>query len=513
MTLSTELSPQLATACLGVGLVFSLVCYLTTNLSPGGMITPGWIALTLVEDYRHVAVIAVMTALTFGLIQLLNKVVILYGKRLFAAVVLPAGSFSCGTARSAIAVRPSDIGVRRPGSDRLPTDPPADPAHPAGHQRRCPRDLRGDGERDPRRARPFDLKEGIAVIRQSSPFSRRRLLIAGATTLAGVAALSGGCGYQRKIDDPALPAAAPQPSAAGPSFARLMGPPRTEMRDAMGNVVALFTDGARTVRLEGTQRTFEEPRYTKAKVLTTARIRLAPQPWKEGAQNEAWFQPWLDQAMASTEPDALEVAFQYIYGAKVIKNAEGVQVAGDAAFGPLSTSDADGRAEASDFYDYLGVPWNFTDGVREKPSPDRLRSLDCSGYLRMIFGYRLGFPLSGSNTGGGGLLPRRAYAIADVGPGVQLIPNTGRRVSDLSALQPGDLLFFHGAPEIAGDGPNRSTHIEHSGLYLGVDDRGHHRFISSRTSSNGPTMGDAGGESILDGTGHFATSLRTARRI
>ena len=88
MTLSTELSPQLATACLGVGLVFSLVCYLTTNLSPGGMITPGWIALTLVEDYRHVGVIAVMTTLTFVLVKLLNKVVILYGKRLFAAVVL-----------------------------------------------------------------------------------------------------------------------------------------------------------------------------------------------------------------------------------------------------------------------------------------------------------------------------------------------------------------------------------------------------------------------------------------
>jgi len=86
-------------------------------------------------------------------------------------------------------------------------------------------------------------------------------------------------------------------------------------------------------------------------------------------------------------------------------------------------------------------------------------------------------------------------------------------VADLSSLQPGDLLFFHGTPEIASDGPATSTHIEHSGLYLGIDDRGHHRFVSSRTSSNGPTMGDAGGESILDGTGHFATSLRTARRI
>lgn len=83
-----ELSSQLATACLGVGLVFALVCYLTTNLSPGGMITPGWIALALVEDYRQVAVIVVMTGVTFGLTKILMKVVILYGKRLFAAIVL-----------------------------------------------------------------------------------------------------------------------------------------------------------------------------------------------------------------------------------------------------------------------------------------------------------------------------------------------------------------------------------------------------------------------------------------
>lgn len=83
-----ELSAQTATLGLGVGLVFSLLCYLTTNLSPGGMITPGWLALTLVQDWRMALVIVGMTALTYGLTLLLQKVVILYGKRLFAAVVL-----------------------------------------------------------------------------------------------------------------------------------------------------------------------------------------------------------------------------------------------------------------------------------------------------------------------------------------------------------------------------------------------------------------------------------------
>lgn len=83
-----ELTPELATLCLGVGLVLALACYLTTNLSPGGMITPGWIALAMVEEYRQVAVIVVMTGVTWGLTKLMQRVVILYGKRLFAAIVL-----------------------------------------------------------------------------------------------------------------------------------------------------------------------------------------------------------------------------------------------------------------------------------------------------------------------------------------------------------------------------------------------------------------------------------------
>jgi gamma-polyglutamate biosynthesis protein CapC len=82
------LLPEIATLGLAIGLVFSLVCYLTTNLSPGGMITPGWLALTLVEDYRLAALVVVTTALTFGAVKVLQQVVILYGKRLFAAVVL-----------------------------------------------------------------------------------------------------------------------------------------------------------------------------------------------------------------------------------------------------------------------------------------------------------------------------------------------------------------------------------------------------------------------------------------
>ena len=83
-----SLLPAVATLGLAIGLLFSLLCYLTTNLSPGGMITPGWLALTLVQDYRQAAIVVLMTALTFGATKVLQQAVILYGKRLFAAVVL-----------------------------------------------------------------------------------------------------------------------------------------------------------------------------------------------------------------------------------------------------------------------------------------------------------------------------------------------------------------------------------------------------------------------------------------
>lgn len=83
-----ELSAQLATACLGIGLVFALMCYLTTNLSPGGMITPGWIAVALIEDPLQAAIVVVMTVVTFFLTKAMQRFVILYGKRLFAAIVL-----------------------------------------------------------------------------------------------------------------------------------------------------------------------------------------------------------------------------------------------------------------------------------------------------------------------------------------------------------------------------------------------------------------------------------------
>lgn len=82
------LTPEIAAIGIAIGLLFSLVCYLTTNLSPGGMITPGWLALTLVEDLQRAAMVVGVTVLTYVGTLLMQRFVILYGKRLFAAVVL-----------------------------------------------------------------------------------------------------------------------------------------------------------------------------------------------------------------------------------------------------------------------------------------------------------------------------------------------------------------------------------------------------------------------------------------
>lgn len=54
----------------------------------------------------------------------------------------------------------------------------------------------------------------------------------------------------------------------------------------------------------------------------------------------------------------------------------------------------------SDFYDYLGVPWTFPDTVTRRPEKDRARSVDSSGHVRLVYGYRSGFPLNSRDSQG-----------------------------------------------------------------------------------------------------------------
>ena len=296
-------------------------------------------------------------------------------------------------------------------------------------------------------------------------------------------------------------AAAPD---TGPRFDRLANPARTVVRDQAGAVLATFTDGARTVALTGPARTFADARFTKATVTSTTWVRLAPEPWAAGAEKAAWFGPWFATARQDTSPDMFAVAMQYFDGAAPEKNAEGLQFRGDAIFGPVEPAGY-ARLEQSDFLDYLGISYSFPDAGRKTPKPAHRGALDCSGFVRMVYGYRLGYPLLGTNNAGPGALPRRAWAIAENGPGVTLIPNTRTRVTAYDALQPGDLLFF----EVEGT----EDELDHVGVFVGIDSQGHYRFMSSRERANGPTFGDLGGTSLLDDGGMYSKGWRAARRI
>jgi cell wall-associated NlpC family hydrolase len=293
---------------------------------------------------------------------------------------------------------------------------------------------------------------------------------------------------------------------------RLENPARSVLRGADGQIEGVFTDGARIATLTGPARTFEEPSSTSSKVSTTDWVRVMPKAWKKGSETSAWFKEWHAENKASKEADLFAIAFQYVAGAPQKKDGQGVVYAGDANFGPLNTSGAEGgdlRLEQSDFYDYLGTQYPFRDGVVGAPETVRAKSLDCSGFIRMVLGFRARYPLMSSDKSGDGL-PRTANGMARSKQGVDVLPLTGvsadDRPSAIDQLQPGDLVFF----KLDGRTGER---LDHVGMVLGYDTEGHLIFVSSREEVNGPTIGDVGGVSRLDGNGYYAKTLRSAKRL
>ena len=274
------------------------------------------------------------------------------------------------------------------------------------------------------------------------------------------------------------------------------GNPTTRvLSDSMGAWVATFTYGSRTVTLAGPKRTFMEE-TAAAPVTTSTYVRLLPQPYT-GTVDEGW----LAAARTDTSPDLLAVAAQYLQGSPGILDASGLRIAGDAGYGPLQ---ADGtRMEGADFNDYLGITWDYPDAV-DKPESDERGDMDCSGFVRMVFGYRGGVPLTLNPASD--RLPRRSYQMLEAAPGTLIHQNKSTQLKTFDQINAGDLLFFDAEDDPAGQ-------IDHVAIYLGQDAAGKHRFVSSRKSANGPTMGDTSGRSILDGTGYYAKAFRAVRRI
>ncbi len=277
---------------------------------------------------------------------------------------------------------------------------------------------------------------------------------------------------------------------------RLANPARTVVRSSDGTWLATLTDGSRTVVLAGPERTFAESSAPE-QVISASWVRLLPAAFRGTVDRS-----WLTTALADRTPDVLAIAMQYIDGAPPVIDARGTRIAGDADYGPLL---ADGtRAAGSDFNDYLGTTWTYPNGTTDPPEADQYGALDCSGFVRMVYGYGSGVPLRLRPDGVG--LPRRSFEQLASAPGVIVIPDTGTPPISRAALQPGDLVFFDAASD---DG----TRIDHVGIFLGRDTGGHDRFISSRKGANGPTLGDIRGRSMLDGTGLYASAFRASRRL
>ncbi|MFC6865664.1 NlpC/P60 family protein [Haloechinothrix salitolerans] len=299
--------------------------------------------------------------------------------------------------------------------------------------------------------------------------------------------------------------AAANVSAGDFTYERIADPARTVVRDADGRVRATLTDGARTVVTYGARRRLAEDQFPGAAVNTTAYVHLLPRPWQQGMRSEPWFGDWLRKKMSGRQPDLLAIGMQYVDGVPDKRDANGVRTRGDASFGPLNPESRIGRDQQNDFYDYLGISWDFgAEGV-QYPERRRYGAVDCSGYVRLVYGYRGGYPLSSTATATAAL-PRRAHEIGTVGPGIQIIPDRQVKATAYGRLQPGDLLFFD-------NDPTTGPRLDHVGIYLGIDTEGHHRFLSSRAKVDGPTMSDVGGASLLDSGGLYSRAFRSAKRL
>ena len=69
------------------GVLASLLFLELTQISPGGVIVPGYIALLLDDPWRVAATIA-LSLLTWGAVRLLAEHVILFGRRRFAVFII-----------------------------------------------------------------------------------------------------------------------------------------------------------------------------------------------------------------------------------------------------------------------------------------------------------------------------------------------------------------------------------------------------------------------------------------
>ncbi|MBB5129807.1 hypothetical protein FHS32_006601 [Streptomyces albaduncus] len=240
-------------------------------------------------------------------------------------------------------------------------------------------------------------------------------------------------------------------------------------------------------------------------VTHTTWVRVLDQPY-----TGTWTPELADQIRAwavDTTPDVLAYAMMYVTGAPAVTSPTlaGAQIAGQSKYGPLDSAGV--PIEGSDFHDYMGRDWTFPNGETRTAGAGEQGSMDCSGYVRMVYGYQMGIPMVRIEDIDGTVLPRMTKDIGPLGPGI-IVAQAADAAPPLTALQIGDVPHFDADSSDAVAGQ-----LDHNGIYVGTDAAGHPRFLNSRKTPNGPTMGDLGGASRLDGTGTYAATLRLIRRF
>lgn len=285
--------------------------------------------------------------------------------------------------------------------------------------------------------------------------------------------------------------------------------------------VAWFTTGSYTVHMLGPSRTFTSGDPAAVTITHASWVRTMAQPFT-GSMSKSSMTSWLNAARAvncsapTGTPDILAIAHEYTEG---------------------QANDA-GYDLGADFNDYLGTSWLPLDGLLQLADPLEKGKLDCSGFQRLVWGHRTNFtynlvaskiPLSFNAFSNA--LPRESWEIYQSGPGKAIVPfrvapagatavNGGApSTAELAALQVGDLVFFDGDCDYSVVSPSCGTSasaITHVGTFVGKDSGGRYRFVSSRASADGPTIGNGSGWSVFDANPtsmFYPKRFRAARRL
>ncbi|MFC8508519.1 NlpC/P60 family protein [Streptomyces sp. NPDC057411] len=219
-------------------------------------------------------------------------------------------------------------------------------------------------------------------------------------------------------------------------------------------------------------------------------VRVLPEPfagsWTPAVEQQirAW--------AGDTSPDVLTYSSMFRAFAPAITDPArgGAQVLGESGYSAADPVTGL-RNVGPDFHEYMGIDnWPFPNGEVGTLEQEG-RYLDCSGFVRMVYGYHMGIPMVLEKDFVNGNLPRKSKDQASSGPGVKIADGGVGTIPPLDGLRIGDAVFF--------DTDETSDAGGHIGIYMGLDLNGHRRFVSSRKTPNGPTLSDLGGKSILDG--------------